>query len=97
MSGLAQRGLIVMPKLTPEQRSARARLAAHARWSKSDPTEGTRIAREAFLQRFEDEVDPDRKLAPAERKRRAESAKKAHFQGLALKASKARSKGGDAK
>ena len=85
-----------MPQLTPEQRSARARLAAHTRWSKSDRTEGTRPAREAFLRRFEDEVDPHRKLPLRERMRRAESAKKAYFQGLAVRSSHARSREGGA-
>lgn len=69
--------------LTPSQRSQRARLAATSRWAKQDPSAGTQAAREAFLQRFVDEVDPDRVLPVAERERRAESAKRAHFQRMA--------------
>jgi len=43
------------------------------------------------MSRFEDEVDPDRTLSPAERSRRAEHAKKAYFTRLAMKSAKVRS------
>jgi hypothetical protein len=76
--------------LTAEQRTLRARLAAQSRWAKSDPQTGTAAARAAFLARFENEVDPDRKLPVAERARRAESARRAHMTRLALASSKAR-------
>lgn len=76
--------------LTPAQRSLNARLAAHARWSKSDPVSGTAAARKAFADRFDREVDPDGVLTPAERARRAQSARKAHFTRLALASSRAR-------
>ena len=86
-----------MPEpLTPAERSLRARLAAHTLHSKVDPTEHTAPARAAFLERFEREVDPDGKLDPKERARRAEHARKAYFARLALKSAKARRKGGDA-
>lgn len=78
--------------LSPEQRSMRARIAAHTRWSKNDPVEGTAKARASFLQRFDDAVDPDRVLPEAERVRRAESARKAYMAKLALASSKARAK-----
>lgn len=55
------------------------------RWAASDPYEGTKAARNAFLARFEDQVDPDRKLDPAERARRAEAAKSRYFKGLRSK------------
>ena len=77
--------------LTPEQRTLRARIAAHARWSKEDPRAATKPARDAFLARFEAEVDPDGVLPEGERLRRAESARKAYFVRLALASSKARS------
>ena len=77
--------------LTPEQRSLRASAAAHARWAKEDPISGTARARAKFLQRFINEVDPDRELPELERLRRAESAKSAYFKALALKSSRARS------
>lgn len=69
--------------LTASQRSQRARIAAHARWSQQSGHDGTQAAREAFLGRFERQVDPDGVLDPAERLRRAESAKREHFQRLA--------------
>lgn len=69
--------------LTPSQRTQRARIAAHARWSQQDGAQGTQPAREAFLARFERQVDPDNQLDPAERARRAESAKREHFQRMA--------------
>ena len=40
--------------------------------------------------KFEREVDPDNKLAPEERAKRIESARRAYFTGLSLKASQAR-------
>jgi hypothetical protein len=89
--------------LTPEQRRLRASIAANTLWAKvDDPSAHTAPARRASLVRFEDEVDPDGILTPDERARRAEYARKAHFQRLALASSKARAakagarrKGGD--
>jgi hypothetical protein len=76
--------------LSPQQRSLRARTAAHARWAKEDPTLQGAILRRGFLNRFFDEVDPERILPEAERNRRAESALKAHMYRLALASSRAR-------
>lgn len=76
--------------LTPQQRSLRARLAAHAMHAKNDPRVTTANGRAAFLDKFLDEVDPDRTLPEAERNRRAEHARKAHFTRLALLSAKAR-------
>jgi hypothetical protein len=78
------------PALTPEQRSALARVAAHVLHSQVDPTAHTEPARRAFLSRLEREVDPERKLTPAERSRRAEHAKKAYFGRLSFKSAAAR-------
>jgi hypothetical protein len=78
--------------MTPAERTLRARMAAHALHAKVDSRQHTESARKAFMNRFEDQVDPDRVLPPAERARRAEQAKKAYFVGLALKSSRARSK-----
>jgi hypothetical protein len=75
---------------TPAQRAFRARLAAHALHSKVDPVAHTAPARQAFLDRFEREVDPDGTLPPAERSRRAEHARKAYFLKLAAKSAAAR-------
>lgn len=81
------------PRLSPEQRSLHARLAAHSLHAQvADPAAHTAPARRAFLDRFELEVDPARVLPPAERARRAEHARKAYFTRLALKSAQARRK-----
>jgi hypothetical protein len=84
--------------LSPSERSLRARLAAHTMHATHDSREITKPARDAFLARFEREVDPDGKLPEAERRRRAEQAKRAYFTRLAFQSAKARRAraGGDA-
>ncbi len=86
----AQRPRRPSPPLTAEQRILRARLAAYRLHATHDPKETTRSARAAFASRFEREVDPEGVLDPAERARRAEAARKAHFTRLALRSSRAR-------
>ena len=77
--------------LTPEERSLRARLAAHKSWANTaDPAARTAAARAASLSRFAREVDPEGKLDPAERARRADHAMQAHMLRMSLKAAKAR-------
>jgi hypothetical protein len=67
------------------------RLGAHTSWANTqDRTERTAPGRQAFLDRFEREVDPDRVLDPRERGIRAEHARKAYFLRLSLKAAEAR-------
>lgn len=80
----------VFESMTPEERTARARLAAHAMHAKHDARKTTAPARAAFLAKFEKEVDPDQELPPAERKRRAEHARKAYFARLALASAESR-------
>lgn len=80
-------------KLTPAERSVRARIAAHHRWAKTDPAEASESARRRIEDRFLREADPTGLLAPAERARRADHLKRAYFSGLALKSAKARRKG----
>ena len=77
-------------RTTPTQRRLQAQMAAHARWSKHDPVEGTSAVRAKFLERFIDQVDPNQILPEKERVRRAESARRAYFKKLALKLSRAR-------
>lgn len=80
--------------LTPAERKLRAQIAAHTSWANTDDRRGrTAAARRSFLDRFEREVDPDGVLDPAERARRAASAKKAYFARLALKSAQSRRKG----
>lgn len=76
--------------LSPEERTLRARIAAHALHSQRDSRDLTAKARQAFWDRFEKQVDPDGVLPPAERARRAEHARKAYFTALSFKAAQAR-------
>jgi hypothetical protein len=65
--------------------SARNRNAALTRWSREDPVAGTERARAAFLDKFLDQVDPERELDPEERERRAHRARRVHMSQLASK------------
>jgi hypothetical protein len=76
--------------LTAEERSLRARAGAYAQHAKHDVRETTKPARDAFLAKFESEVDPEGVLPEDERHRRAVAARKAHMATLALKSARAR-------
>lgn len=79
--------------MTAAERSMRARIAAHSRLanaSEADRRDMTAAARQAFEDRWERQVDPDGQLTPDERSRRAEHAKAAHFQRMALRSAQAR-------
>lgn len=68
-----------------------ARIAANERWAKEpDRSAATQAARDGMARKFEDQVDPGRDLAPEERARRVDSARRAHYQRLALKSAQAR-------
>ena len=86
-----------MPELTPELRSLRSSIAAHESWARTeDRSARTANARRAALDKFEREVDPDGKLSPSERAKRAEHKRRAHFQRMALKSAQARRRRGGA-
>jgi hypothetical protein len=73
------------------ERQLVARLAAHESWANTqNRTARTAPARDAFLAKFEDEVDPRRELTPGDRAKRAANARKAHFTRLALKSAQSR-------
>lgn len=79
--------------LTPEQRSIRARLAAHSRWANASPEDARRqgeAAQRGLLERFAKDIDPEGSLDPEDRYRRAKHARNAHMARLALKSSQAR-------
>jgi hypothetical protein len=82
------------PRRTPipaSERSLRAQIAANARWAKVDNrTAATAAARAAQTRALEDQVDPDRRLLPAERAKRVENARNAQLQRMALASAKAR-------
>ena len=71
--------IVVTLEFDPAEMAARGRIGAHVTHSRHDGRELTAPAREAFLSKFEREVDPDGLLPPEERRRRAEHARKAHM------------------
>lgn len=79
--------------MKPSLASLRGRLGAFVTHSRHDPRATTAKARATFLERFLDEVDPDRLLPEDERLRRASYARKAYFTRLALKSATARAAG----
>lgn len=81
-----------MPSLDPVRRSQDARLAAYAMHARHSAVDTTRNARAAFLARFEREVDPEMLLSDADRKARAEAAKRRYFTDLSRKSAKVRRK-----
>jgi hypothetical protein len=77
-------------RLSPAERSLRGRMGAYVVHARYDPRQTTAPAREAFLRRFLDEVDPGRVLPERERLRRAAAARKAYFTRLAYLSSRRR-------
>ena len=77
---------------SPAERQMRSRKGAHAVHARHDSRAITAPARAAFLGRFEREVDPECKLPPAVRARRAQHARKAYMTGLALRSAQSRRK-----
>ena len=79
--------------LTPAERSLRASIAAHTRWSRTPEAERRRQGdrgHAALLAKFADEVDPQHLLRPDERHQMAQNAMTAHMKRLALKSVKSR-------
>jgi hypothetical protein len=80
-----------MPELSQDQRTLRARLAAHTSWANTtDRSSRTANARKAFEDKFLAEADGDPK--------RAESLRRAYYARLALRSAQARKRrsgGGD--
>jgi hypothetical protein len=72
------------------QRRQRARLGGLTTAARGHVN--VRPSHDAFLRRFEDQVDPDRALPPDERSRRALAARRLHMSRLALRSSLKRSK-----
>lgn len=70
-----------MPE-SAEARREKARHAALTRWANTPPAERSRKARRAFRARFENQVDPDRRLAPADRAVLVDAAIAAYFSDL---------------
>ena len=66
------------------------RIGAYKMHSLYDARETTKAARAAFNARFDDEVDPERILDPADRAARAAAARKAYMLGMSLKSARVR-------
>jgi hypothetical protein len=72
-------------------RNINKRVAAEISWARTrDRAARTRPAREAFLQRFERQVDPNGTLPPEKRRQRAEHAKRAYMLQLAKRSAAVR-------
>lgn len=76
---------------TTAEHSLASRFGAHRSWANTaDRSARTAPARKALEARWERLADPDHVLPPAERAKRAESLRKAHFARMALKSAQAR-------
>jgi hypothetical protein len=77
--------------LTDAEKSLRGTLASHASWANTENRSARTLqGRLAMLAKFEAQVDPDGKLTPAERAKRAESARKEHMARMSFLAAKGR-------
>lgn len=78
---------------SPTERSLRASAAAYTKWAHTDDRPAaTAAARTAARNRFEKLVDPDGRLDPDERTRRADMARRAFYADMARKSIAARRK-----
>ncbi|GBE65998.1 hypothetical protein MFM001_24600 [Mycobacterium sp. MFM001] len=76
---------------TSAERRLRSQIGAHESWARTqDRSARTLPARLAAWDRFEQQVDPEQRLPPAQRAAMAESARKAFYKSLALKSAQAR-------
>jgi hypothetical protein len=73
-------------RLTPEQRSTRARIAALTRWSQEDPTATAERGQAGLRAKFYNQIDPS--LPETERQRRADAAYRAHMARLSFQRSR---------
>ena len=68
-----------------KRRTIAARIGGLSLRAKRDPLEYTKAARQAAFHRFEVEVDPHSELSAEERGKRANAARRAYMQRLALR------------
>lgn len=82
---------VAVPSADRKDRRAISRIAAHASWAATaNPAARTAPARDAAMERFERQVDPEGTLSAEERSRRARSARSAYFAHLARLSARAR-------
>lgn len=80
--------------MSTTERRLRAQIAAHEGWAHTpDRAARTLPARLALQEKFWREADPNNELLPAERAKRAENLRKAHYARMALKSVQARQRG----
>ena len=90
-TGEGTKGVFPLPlqNLSPSQRSLISRIGANEMHARHDVMRTSAPGRAAARTKLEtqllEKIDPDGKLAPPERARRLEHARKAHFQGLAYR------------
>ncbi len=82
--------------MTPEQRTLRGKIGAYSLHAQHDTRVVSAPGRAAAAKKLNDrlltEIDPNGRLSEAERSRRLESARKAHFAKLALRSARVRGK-----
>lgn len=75
------------------RRASAARIGSNASWARTwDRPARTAAARSAFMDRFEDQVDPNRELDPQVRAAMADSAMRAYMGSLAKRRQKNKAK-----
>ena len=77
-------------KIDTERAALIGRIGGLVTHSRHDSRAHTEPARQAFLKRFEEQVDPEGVLPAEERQRRAERARRAHMARLAVASAEAR-------
>jgi hypothetical protein len=93
MAAKAPKGTSRMADLTSTERILRGSIAGNTSWANTkDRTKRTQPGRDANRAKYEKLVDPDGKLDPAERAKRAGNAFKADMARLAFLSAKARRK-----
>jgi hypothetical protein len=82
--------------MTAAQRRRRARIAAETSWAATrDRTARTAPGTNAFLRRFEDQVDPDHELPDDQRRTMARHARRAYMLQLAERSARSRKRKAD--
>ena len=76
--------------LSPSRAALIGRIGGLTTSSRTDGRERTQPARDAFQNRFLDEVDPEHTLPENERQRRAEALRRAYFARLAMLSAESR-------
>lgn len=78
--------------MTDAARARAGRIGGYATAARHDTRQTTAKARQTFQASFEDKVDPERVLSPAERARRAEAARNEFYARLSAAGAAARRK-----